>query len=152
VQIYEIGHYQGLPFFSLEFVDGGTLAHKIGGMPQANAEAAAMVETLARAMAFAHHRGIVHRDLKPANVLLTPEGAPKIVDFGLAKKLDELSGQTHSGAIMGTPSYMSPEQADGRIKEIGPAADIYALGAILYEMLTGRPPFRAEKPWTPSGW
>ena len=101
---------------------------------------------LAGAMAFAHGRGIVHRDLKPANVLLTSEGTPKIVDFGLAKKLDELSGQTHSGAIMGTPSYMAPEQADGRTKEIGPAADVYALGAILYEMLTGRPPFRAEKP------
>ncbi|HWY86285.1 MAG TPA: serine/threonine-protein kinase, partial [Gemmataceae bacterium] len=137
VQIYEIGSYQGLPFFSLEFVDDGTLAHKIGGMPQPHVAAAQMVAMLAGAMAFAHGRGIVHRDLKPANVLLTSEGTPKIVDFGLAKKLDELSGQTHSGAIMGTPSYMAPEQADGRTKEIGPAADVYALGAILYEMLTG---------------
>ena len=170
VQIYEIGTYNGLPFFSLEFVDGGSLARKVDGMPQPNDEAALMVETLAKAMAFAHQRGIVHRDLKPANILLQSGGVvsgedgathhssltthnsqltthqPKIVDFGLAKKLDELSGQTHSGAVMGTPSYMSPEQADGHIKEIGPAADIYALGAILYEMLTGRPPFRAEKP------
>ena len=146
VQIYEIGNYRGLPFFSLEYVDGGTLGHLIGGMPQPHVGAAQVVEALARAMAFAHGRGIVHRDLKPANVLLSSDGAPKIVDFGLAKKLDELSGQTHSGAIMGTPSYMAPEQADGRTKEIGPAADIYALGAILYELLTGRPPFRAEKP------
>jgi WD40 repeat protein/tRNA A-37 threonylcarbamoyl transferase component Bud32 len=146
VQIYEIGNYQGLPFFSLEFVDGGTLSQKLGGIPQPNLEAAQTVQTLARAMAFAHQRGIIHRDLKPANVLLTSDGSPKIVDFGLAKKLDALSARTHSGAVMGTPSYMAPEQADGSNKDIGPGVDIYALGAILYEMLTGRPPFRAEKP------
>jgi WD40 repeat protein len=146
VQIYEIGEFKGLPFFSLEYVDGGTLSRKIGGAPQPIGQAAQMIETLARTMAFAHQRHIVHRDLKPGNVLLTPDGAPKIVDFGLAKTLDEMSGQTHSGAIMGTPSYMAPEQADGRSNEIGPAADIYALGAILFDMLTGRPPFRAEKP------
>ncbi len=146
VQVYEINEFKGLPFFSLEFVEGGTLSRKIDGTPQPIAQAAAMVETLARAMAFAHERGIIHRDLKPANVLLTADGTPKIVDFGLAKKLDEASEQTHSGAILGTPSYMAPEQADGRTREIGPATDIYALGVILYEMLVGRSPFRAEKP------
>src|SRR5262249_36161388 len=104
--------------------------------------AAAIVEKLARAMDAAHQKGVIHRDLKPANVLLAEDGTPKVTDFGLAKKLDE-AGQTHSGAIVGTPSYMAPEQAQGKSKEIGPACDVYALGAILYECLTGRPPFRA---------
>lgn len=142
VQIFETGRHQELPFFSLEFVAGGNLADKLRGTPLLALEAAQLVETLARGMHYAHEQGIIHRDLKPANVLLTEEGQPKITDFGLAKKLDE-AGQTHSGAIMGTPSYMAPEQAEGRNKELGPAVDIYALGAILYELLTGRPPFRA---------
>src|SRR5262249_18838882 len=90
-----------------------------------------------------HERGIVHRDLKPANVLLTRDGQPKITDFGLAKRLDSMAGQTRTGDIMGTPDYMAPEQAAGRIKEIGPATDVYALGTILYDMITGRPPFQA---------
>src|SRR5205085_1371257 len=102
--------------------------------------AANMVETLARAMQFAHDQGIVHRDLKPANVLLTRAGVPKIADFGLAKKLDE-SSQTQAGQVMGTPNYMAPEQARGESTGIGPAADQFALGGILYELLTGRPPF-----------
>ena len=96
-----------------------------------------MVETLARAMHAAHRLGIVHRELKPANVLLTADGTPKIADFGLAKQLDADAGQTQTGAIMGTPSYMAPEQAAGRIKDVGPAADVWALGCILYELLTG---------------
>jgi hypothetical protein len=141
VQIYEIGEHNGLPFLALEFVDGGSLSARLAGNPQQPAEAARVVETLAGAMHAAHQAGVVHRDLKPANVLLTTSGAPKVTDFGLAKQLDDPSGQTQPGAIMGTPSYMAPEQAAGD-KDIGPAADVYALGAILYECLTGRPPFR----------
>jgi WD40 repeat protein len=142
VQIYEVGECGGLPFFSLEFCPGGSLDAKLAGTPLPPREAAQLVETLARAMQAAHDRGVVHRDLKPANVLLADGGAPKITDFGLAKKLDDASGRTNTGAIMGTPSYMAPEQAEGK-KDVGPAADTYALGAILYECLTGRPPFKA---------
>jgi serine/threonine-protein kinase len=144
VQIYEIGEYNGLPYFSLEYVDGGNLAAKLKGLPPSDLEAAWLVELLARAVHYAHGRGIVHRDLKPANILLTGEGIPKIADFGLAKFLSEDSGATRTGAILGTPSYMAPEQATGKARDIGPAVDIYALGAILYELLTGRPPFQGE--------
>ncbi len=142
VQIYEVGEHEGLPFFSLEYVDGGSLAGRIGGKPQPPADAARMVERLADAMDSAHRQQIIHRDLKPANVLLTADGDPKITDFGLAKRLEGDSGQTRSGTLMGTPSYMAPEQARGDTKNVGPLSDIYALGAILYEMLTGRPPFQ----------
>jgi WD40 repeat protein len=121
---------------------GGSLHHKLGGTPLGPAEAASLVEKLASAMHEAHHKGVIHRDLKPANVLLAEDGTPKITDFGLARKLDQV-GQTQTGAVMGTPSYMAPEQAAGKSKELGPACDVYALGAILYECLTGRPPFRA---------
>ena len=102
--------------------------------------------TLAMAVHVAHQAGIVHRDLKPANVLFTSDGVPKITDFGLAKRLDSDDGQTETGQVMGTPSYMAPEQARGHSRNVGPAADVYALGAILYEMLTGRPPFKGETP------
>jgi WD40 repeat protein/serine/threonine protein kinase len=142
VQIFEVGEQQGLPFFSLEYCSGGSLAARLDGTPLPAAQAAQLVETLARAIHAAHLKGIVHRDLKPANILFSAEGAPKITDFGLAKKLDDGAGPTASGAIMGTPSYMAPEQASGHSKQIGPAADVYALGAILYEVVTGRPPFR----------
>jgi WD40 repeat protein/tRNA A-37 threonylcarbamoyl transferase component Bud32 len=143
VQIHEIGEADGYPFFSLEFCPGGSLAAKLNGTPLPPAQAAPLVEALARAMQVGHDAGIIHRDLKPANVLLLSDGTPKVTDFGLAKKLDDAAGQTASGAIMGTPSYMAPEQAEGKSKEIGPAADVYALGAVLYELLTGRPPFKA---------
>ncbi|MFN4258367.1 MAG: protein kinase domain-containing protein [Gemmataceae bacterium] len=142
VQVYDIGEHEGVPYFSLEYVVGGTLANRIAGRPQPPRAAAEMVEKLARAVQVAHEHHIIHRDLKPANVLLTKEGHPKITDFGLAKQLDVEFGQTRSGAIMGTPSYMAPEQASGNVKDIGPATDVYSLGAILYEMLTGSPPFK----------
>jgi hypothetical protein len=143
VQIHEIGVHNGLPYFSLEHVEGGSLAQKLAGTPLPARQAAKLVETLARAVHTAHQRGIVHRDLKPGNILLTGDGTPKVADFGLAKRLDDPAGQTATGAILGTPSYMAPEQAGGKHRQIGPAADVYALGAILNDVLTGRPPFKA---------
>jgi serine/threonine-protein kinase len=145
VQVYEVGEHDGHPFFSLELCAGGSLEKKLGGAPLPPREAAGMAAVLARAMHHAHQRGVVHRDLKPGNVLLTADGTPKVTDFGLAKTLDG-AGQTQSGATMGTPSYMAPEQASGQVHATGPAADVYALGALLYEMLTGRPPFRGPTP------
>jgi serine/threonine protein kinase len=159
VQIHEVGEHYGLQYFSLELVEGPSLRHRLAGNPQPARVAARLVEILARTVHFAHQRGIVHRDLKPDNVLLAPPpasepptdadttqvaarfGVPKITDFGLAKRLDEESGQTRTGQVMGTPNYMAPEQAAGN-KDVGPAADVWALGAILYECLTGRPPFK----------
>jgi WD40 repeat protein len=141
VQVFEVGEHDGQPFFSLELCAGGSLAKKLGGTPLPPREAATLVEVLARAMHAAHGQQVVHRDLKPANVLLTADGTPKVTDFGLAKKLDEAE-QTLSGAVLGTPSYMAPEQARGQASRVGPATDTYALGTILYECLTGRPPFK----------
>ncbi len=143
VQIYEVGEDRGHPYFSLEYVEGDSLAKKISGTPRPPRDAAQLVRALAAGMEYAHERGIIHRDLKPANVLLTLRGDPKVADFGLVKRLEDDAGQTQSGSILGTPSYMAPEQAEGKIKEIGPRSDIYGLGGILYELLTGRPPFRA---------
>jgi serine/threonine protein kinase len=146
VQIYEVGEQEGRPYFSLELIDGGSLDRKLAGRPVPPREAAQLVRTLAEAMHAAHQQGVIHRDLKPANILLTADGQPKITDFGLAKQLDDASAQTRSGAILGTPSYAAPEQAAGKLREVGPPTDVYALGALLYEMLIGRPPFKGETP------
>jgi serine/threonine protein kinase/Tfp pilus assembly protein PilF len=143
VQIYAIGDCDGRPYFELEFVEGGSLGARLDGTPWPPRSAARLLECLARAAAEAHRLGIVHRDLKPGNILMTADGEPKISDFGLAKTLEEDSGLTRTESILGSPSYMAPEQADGRAKDVGPSADIYALGANLYELLTGRPPFVA---------
>jgi serine/threonine-protein kinase len=143
VGVYDIGEHEGVPYFSLELVEGGSLSDRARRQPQPPREAAQLVETLARAVHYAHERGIVHRDLKPANVLLMADGTPKIADFGLAKCLDDESGSTRTGSLLGTPSYMAPEQALGRHRTVGRATDVYALGAILYELLVGRPPFLA---------
>ncbi len=147
IQIYEVGESTGRPFIALEFAPGGSLEARLLGLPQPARDAAALLETLARAIHAAHRAGVVHRDLKPGNVLFAEDGTPKIADFGLAKRLDAEEVQTCTGDILGTPNYMAPEQARGHNAEVGPASDIYALGAILYELLTGRPPFQSDSVW-----
>jgi serine/threonine protein kinase/tetratricopeptide (TPR) repeat protein len=185
VQVHEVGEVRGRPYFSMELIEGGTLAQRLAGTPQSAHASAELIETLARAVHHAHTNGVIHRDLKPANILLVSGGVvsggwsrskiqgadehgqppinahhrsltthhspltthhPKITDFGLAKMVDTDGSQTTTGTPLGTPSYMAPEQVIGKRDEIGPATDVYGLGAILYEMLTGRPPFRADTP------
>jgi WD40 repeat protein/tetratricopeptide (TPR) repeat protein len=146
VQVHEAGTADGLCYLAMEFVDGPSLAQHCGGVPRPPHEAARLIESLARAVGYAHRQGIVHRDIKPANVLLTSAGVPKLTDFGLAKHLGAGEGMTATGDVFGTPAYMAPEQALGHVREVGPAADVYALGATLYELLTGRPPFQGGTP------
>jgi hypothetical protein len=146
VPIYEVGEHDGQHYFSMKLIKGGNLADRIGVFTRDPEAAARLMATVARAVEVAHRKGIVHRDLKPANILLDEAGQPHVSDFGLAKDLGSGDGLTRSGAIMGTPSYMSPEQAEATRGRIGPATDVYSLGAILYELLTGRPPFRADTP------
>jgi serine/threonine protein kinase/uncharacterized caspase-like protein len=145
LQIFELGEHEGLPYFSMEFCQGGSLAGRRRHQHLDPPEAGRIVEAIARAAHHAHQQGIVHRDIKPANVLLTGDGLPKLTDFGLAKVVgDGGAGITGSGAVLGTPGYMAPEQAGGRSEAVGPPTDVYSLGAVLYECLTGRPPFSGE--------
>ncbi len=141
VQIFEVGEIRGTPFCVLEYVEGGTLGRYLDRKPIPPAEAARIAESLARAVHYAHQRQILHRDLKPGNILLTSDREPKVADFGLAKHLDDDTGQTQDGQVVGTPKYMAPEQARGDQRSLGPQTDVYSLGVILYEMLTGDVPF-----------
>ena len=146
VPIFEVGQHEGQHYYSMGFVDGESLAHRLAGGPLPSREAAAILASVAEAIDYAHRRGVIHRDLKPSNILIDAGGHPRLTDFGLAKKVEGNSDLTASGQIMGTPSYMPPEQAGGRRGAVGPAADIYALGATLYCAVTGRPPFQAASP------
>jgi len=143
VQIFEIGRYEGQPFLALEFIEGGSLDRELAGRPQPPRQAAEVVRLLALAADYAHRQGIVHCDLKPSNILVTPEGVPKIADFGVAKWLKSAGGWGEEGDVVGTPRYMAPEQATGSVEAVGPAADIYSLGVLLYEMLTGKTPYHS---------
>jgi len=143
VPIYEVGQHEDQHFFSMGFIEGTSLDARVKEGPMLPREAAAITQQISEAIAYAHAQGVIHRDLKPANILIDASGDPKVTDFGLAKKTDADSGLTGTGQILGTPGYMPPEQASGETDTIGPAADIYSLGAILYALLTGRPPFQS---------
>ncbi len=146
VPIYEVGQHEGQHYFSMGFVDGQSLSQRLTEGPLPAPEAAELIRRVSEAVEYAHQHGVIHRDLKPANILLDQNGNPRVTDFGLAKQVQGDSGLTGSGQIMGTPSYMPPEQAGGKRGEVGPAADVYALGATLYALITGRPPFQAATP------
>ena len=153
VSVYEVGEQAGLPYFSMQLIDGETLAERISRNPLAPREAAALLIPVCRAISYAHRSGVLHRDMKPSNILMDRSGHPYVSDFGLARIVEKAQGlqplglgHTRSGAILGTPGYMAPEQAVGDPSQIGPATDIYSLGAVLFAMLTGRPPFQCASP------
>jgi hypothetical protein len=146
VRVHEVGLADGRHFYSMDYIEGPSLSKQLSVGPLPGRTAARYVAAVARAIEHAHRHGILHRDLKPSNILLDADEQPHVTDFGLAKKLGIDSKQTATGAVLGTPSYMAPEQAAGKTKELGPACDVYGLGALLYELLTGRPPFKAETP------
>jgi serine/threonine-protein kinase len=145
VAVHEVGEHGEIPYFSLRYIAGMTLAERLRMKPMPARDAAEILAKVARAVDCAHQCGVLHRDLKPSNILLDEAGEPYVTDFGLAKR-DNDANVTRTGAVIGTPAYMSPEQASGNRNAIGPASDIYGLGAILYYMLTGRPPFQADSP------
>jgi serine/threonine-protein kinase len=145
VTVHRVGVVEGRPFYSMDFVEGPSLSQRLAQGPLPGRDAARYLVAVARAVHHAHERGILHRDLKPGNILLGNDDRPRVADFGLAKQFNSQAGHTRTGAIVGTPSYMAPEQAAGR-KDLGPACDVYGLGALFYELLTGRPPFQAETP------
>ena len=146
VSIFEVGEHDGLPFYSMRLIEGTTLAKRLDAGPVPPREAATILASVAAAVDAAHHRGVLHRDLKPSNILIDAAGNPHVSDFGLAKRIEQDQDVTHTGAILGTPCYMSPEQAAGSRGDVGPASDVWSLGAILYQTLTGRPPFQATNP------
>ena len=146
VPVYEVGDCDGQPYFVMKYIEGTTLARRLADGPMTASDTAALLLTVSQAVQFAHERGVLHRDLKPSNILIDNQGRPHVSDFGLAKQVTATSDLTRSGAVLGTPSYMAPEQAAGNRGQLGPASDVYSLGTILYQMLTGRPPFQAASP------
>lgn len=146
VPVYEVGELAGQPYFSMKYVAGETLAHRLIQGPLPAREAAEILAQVARAIQFAHSQGVLHRDLKPSNILIDEVGQPHVMDFGLAKQVSAAESVTRTGSILGTPAYMAPEQAAGDRGQVGPLSDVYSLGTILYHALTGRPPFQASSP------
>ena len=146
VPVYEVGEHEGRPFFSMKYVAGETLSRRLASGPMSPREAARILAAVARAVHYAHEQGVLHRDLKPSNIIIDKNGDPHVSDFGLARPLADAASLTRSGAVLGTPAYMAPEQAAGNRGQVGPQSDVYSLGTILYHMLTGRPPFQAHSP------
>lgn len=146
VPVYEVGQHDGRLFFSMQLIEGQTLSHLLRDGPLPPRYTARILSHVARAVHYAHEQGVLHRDLKPSNILLDSDGKPHITDFGLARRVSDSESLTRTGAVLGTPSYMSPEQAAGNRGEVGPASDVYSIGSVLYHALTGRPPFQAASP------
>jgi serine/threonine-protein kinase len=146
VQVYEVGEFEGTPYFSMQFIRGETLAQRLQNGPLPQRQTALLMAAVSRAIDYAHKQGILHRDIKPSNIILDEGGTVRVTDFGLAKFFGTNDNLTRTGAILGTPSYMSPEQASGRSSQLGPTSDVYSLGTVLYHLLTGRPPIVADSP------